>query len=671
MSQVEQGFTEQEWNEGAKACSRFVKSIWQERPNQTPSEYAEKKRILPIGTPFPGPWKNRRTPYLIEPMDNMSPLSPIQQTIIMKGGQIGFTAAAENVLAYWMDVFPAEILFISATESLLKKWAVKRLDPLIDGCGFRDKIFSQSTNKGSRRTGDTIFTKEYPGGSLDMASAQAAASMRADTNRVLIRDEIDGAPRMLKTGEGNWLQVSYVRTNAWGDRRKVLDFSTPGTYDESNIWPAYQAGDQRRFFVPCPLCGKYQILEFGTDKSAHGLKWETKAGYLDSAYYLCEFCRDAFFNEHKTDMLDKGRWEPTSRSYSPYVRSYQLSTLYSPVGMTTWREIALEFLKAQDDPDGMRSFRTLYEGFPHRELGITPKLADVVSEHRGIYKSKEVPDGVLFITAGIDVQQGSEKDDKNPPRLELEFCGHGDKFRTWSIDYKVIPGEVDDESAGAWLALEEFARDGGFTFYRDDGFEFDTSLVFIDSGFNTATVYAFTMGWANTFPTKGFTILKKQKTEKGDEMVPGQYWKRYRPKNIAPGITLYEISTNYYKAHLYANLNKKRADGSWEDQPGGFPDFPTDYGEEYFRQLLAEEMHRDKSFHLKKDRPNEALDCRVLNLCAGDVFLGLEIDDWREKFRQQGMPKDQLENVNHRMILDFLIQETARLVVVDTEESDS
>lgn len=665
--QVEQGFTEQEWNAGLDALLRMVPNVWTERPQIGIPAYAAKKRILPIGTPFPGPWSNRRTPYLIEPMENMSPMSPIQHTIIMKGGQIGFTAAAENVLAFWIDLFPAEILFISATDALLKKWGAKRLDPLIDGCGFRSKIFSQTQNRGSRRTGDTMFSKEFPGGALDMGSARAAGSMRADTKRLLIRDEIDGAPRMLATGEGNWLQVSYVRTNAWGDRRKILDFSTPTTYDESNIWPAYQSGDQRLFFVPCPLCGKFQILEFGTEKSNHGLKWETKAGYIDQAYYICEFCHDAFFNEHKTEMLNLGRWEPTSMSFSKFVRSYQLGTLYSPVGMTTWLEIAVKWIEAQEDPDGLRWFKNLYEGFPYRETGTTPKVTEII-ENRGTYNRGNVPDGVLFITCGVDVQKGSQKkEDKNPPRLEVEWVGHGEKFRTWSIDYKVFEGEVDDENGGAWLAFAEYARNDGMLFHRDDGFQFGTVLVFIDSGWNTSTVYSFAQGWGSTFPSKGFQALKKQKNEKGDERSPHTFFKRYRRKDMGSGVILYEISTNYYKTHLYYNLGKKRVDGGWPEQPAGFCDFPIDYDDQYFRQLVAEEMRKDGSFHTIKGRANEALDCHIMALCGGDVYLGMQIDRLREEFRAQGVPKDQLLQINHNMVLEYLTRQTARIVPVDIQ----
>ena len=61
---------------------------------------------------------------------------------VLKGAQIGVTFAAENVIAYWMDPCPAEILFISAIEKLLERWATKRLEPLIDSCGYRHNALS-------------------------------------------------------------------------------------------------------------------------------------------------------------------------------------------------------------------------------------------------------------------------------------------------------------------------------------------------------------------------------------------------------------------------------------------------------------------------------------------------------------------------------------------------
>lgn len=621
------------------------------------AKWIESRRVLPSNTPFPGYWRNERTPYLIEIMNNMSPASAIQHTALMKGAQIGGTAAAENVLAYWIGENPAEILFVSATDELLEKWAAKRLEPLINSCDLRVLIFAQVNNPKSRRSGDKIRSKEFVGGSLDMASAQSAPGLRSDSKRVLIRDEIDGAPVQLRTGEGNWIDVSYARTAAWGARKKVFDFSTPTTENESLIKVAYEAGDQRRYEVPCPHCGKYQALEWGSDRVQHGIKAERKAGALAGVYYQCEHCREPIRNHHKTQMLRAGRWVPTAKSVSSTYRSYHLSSLYSPVGMMDWFELQELYDKAQLEPEGMRSFTNLYLGLPYRETGSRPRL-DKVIELRGGYREGTVPHGVLFLTVAIDVQAGSSRDENNPPRLEMEVCGHGAGFRTWSILYRRFEGEVDDPSSGAWESLNEWATDTGLQFARADGLVFRPSLIFIDSGDGNLTdvVYRFCSGWGATFPSKGFAALRKRKMEAGDEQGPSNF-RRYRAVKIGEDSYLYEISTNYYKTHLYNNLKISRQDTG--PQKPGFCDFPIDYGELYFRMLTAEEKRRDGSFHCPSGRRNEALDCRVMNLCACDVYLDSEVLRVKAAAQKAGSTKDQVQVINHRVILDYMTKQVA------------
>jgi phage terminase large subunit GpA-like protein len=645
---------------------RFLKKLNSFKPTTPPSlkvsNYIEGKRILPPNTPFPGFWRNEVTPYSVEIMDNMGPDSFVQHTAVMKGAQLGLTAAAENVIAYWMDENPSEILFISATESLLEKWAIKRLEPLIDSCGIRPKIFAQLAHKGSRRTGDKLYIKEFVGGTLDMASAQSAPSLRAESKRVLLRDEIDGAPAQLKTGEGNWLDVSYVRTNAWGARRKIFDFSTPTTFEASLINQEYLRGDQRQFFIPCPHCGKFQVLDWGNTGSVHGIKADTKNGVVSKVFYICDYCHDAFFNHDKSTFLAAGEWRPTAESFSKFYRSYQISSLYSPIGMLNWVELYEKYLQAQETPDGMRSFVNLYFGLPFKEVGARPKLQKVM-ELRGTYKTNIVPDGVLFITAAIDVQRGSASDKSNPPRLEMEICGHGDKFKTWSIAYEVFEGDVTDPFDGAWKKLIEYGNETGFKYKRSDGRQFGTVLIFIDSGDGNLTdvVYRFTQQWGDTYPSKGFSALKKRKTEEGDTIGPSNF-KRYRKQKLGEEMSLFEISTNFYKTNLYNNLKISRQDTP--PQKPGFCDFPISYDENYFKALTAEEKRIDRdgfpSFHCPSGRRNEALDCRVMNLCAADVFLDQEVMYYKSVAIQKGATKDQVRNVDHRMILDQMIKATSR-----------
>jgi phage terminase large subunit GpA-like protein len=628
-----------------------------EPPPDKISEYIQDHRIMPPNTPFPGPWDNSHTPYMIEPMDFMSPFSPITCDSTMKGSQIGWTAGAENVIGYYMDAFPADILYVNATEDNLIKWVTKRLEKMIDSCDIRKKIFAQIENTKTRRSGDKIFSKEFIGGFLDMASAQSAASLRMDTKRILVIDEVDGAPRLLRTGEGVWLEVAHARTRAWGARKKIMEFSTPTTFEESLIKDRYEMGDQRRYMISCTFCGKYQPLEF------KNLKPETEKGILQLAFYVCDFCGEAMFNDHKRVFLKKGRWEPMAIASSKTHTSRQISSMYSPVGMFSWTEMYQEYLNAQLDPlHGMRSFTNLYLGLPYKEKGSRPKVENII-QLRGGYREGKVPDGVLYIAIGIDVQQGSKTDENNPPRIELEVLGIGSGYRTWSILYKVIPGDIDDAFSGSWEELHQWALETKLEFKRSDGRVFTPKIIFIDSGDGPYldVVLKFTGRWGpNTYPSKGFGVLKANRKKGEDGDMPGNHnMKRYRAARSSKygDVAFYEISTNYYKTAIYNNLKITRKDIG--PQKPGFCDFPLDRSEKYFRMLSAEEKRADGSFHAG-GRRNEALDCRVMAMCAGDVWLDAKVLEFKAAAKADGAGEHDLQGIDHRFVLGILEKQTAR-----------
>lgn len=621
------------------------------------SEYAQENRVLPINTPFPGQWDNDKTPYTIEPMDCMGMDSPITQVAVMKGVQLGLTAAAENIIAYYIR-YPAEQLMISATETLIENWATNRLDPTIDSCNLRHLIQAQTENKGSRRTGDKILIKEYTGGTLNMASAQSASSLRSDSKKVIILDEIDGAPAQLRTGEGNFVEVAKARTSAYGDRKKVFMFTTPTTEEKSLIKVYYEEGDQRKYMVPCPFCSELQELVFGDERTAYGIKPiydETKT--LLDAYYECKHCHESIYNHHKTEMLKSGEWKPTAKSLSPNIRSYHISSLYSPVGMYCWRELWEDYKKALTDPEGMRSFVTLRLGLPFKETGSKPKLEKII-DLKGGYHQKEVPEGVIYLVAGIDVQQGSKTDKNNPPRLEMEILGIGEGYRTWSIAYLRFEGEIFDPFAGAWEDFRQFVMDGGWEYFRKDGRKLDVKMGLVDSGDGNVTdiVYRFTAGWSGLFPCKGFNVLKKRKGETGktDEMNDRNFIKN-RYTKLDNDNLLYQVATNYYKTMLYNNLKIEKSFTG--NVPAGFCSFPEEYNEKYFKMLTAEEKRSDGSFHCPSGTRNEGLDCRVYALCVSDIYLALYVQMLRDRAKEMGATKQQIEEIRSKTALERLKNE--------------
>ncbi len=84
------------------------------------SEWADCFRMLSqTASSEPGRWRTERTPYLKEIMDALSPSSPVEKVIFMKGAQIGGTEAGNN----WIGRSLIKHLVLCWWFSPLLKWA--------------------------------------------------------------------------------------------------------------------------------------------------------------------------------------------------------------------------------------------------------------------------------------------------------------------------------------------------------------------------------------------------------------------------------------------------------------------------------------------------------------------------------------------------------------------
>lgn len=116
------------------------------------SEWADKYRVLSSKSASePGRWRTDRTPYLKEIMDCLSPKSPIQKVVFMKGAQIGGTECGNNWLGYVMHKAPGPIMAVSPTVEMAKRNSKQRIDPLIEDCPELKKTGGSGTFPGQRQ----------------------------------------------------------------------------------------------------------------------------------------------------------------------------------------------------------------------------------------------------------------------------------------------------------------------------------------------------------------------------------------------------------------------------------------------------------------------------------------------------------------------------------------
>jgi len=358
-------------------------------------------------------------------------------------------------------------------------------------------------------------------------------------------------------------------------------------------------------------------------------------------------------------MLNGGEWRKTTQSSREHVASFHINGLYSP--FISWYDMAVSYNEAINDPVKKQAHENLKMGRVFKPIGTKPKISKV-SENRGNYHKGEVPDGVLYLTAGIDLQEGSKLNPDNPPRLEMQVIGIGMNNQTKVIDYQIFEGSVEYPDYGAWEMLRNYATKNNLTYYRkSDNFPFPVSMIFIDSGDGNLTqvVYDFCSGWQNTYAIKGRRDVQKKKSIK-EKFIDEEYQGNmtpYRYTKTDNDNFLYLINTNYYKNRIYTDLNIERQEG---EHRRGFIEFYNEIPDRYFEQLLAEDKMPDGSYN-SHGRRNEALDTLVYARCAADVYLGQLVDDYRAILRQQGYKEHEVKmKVNSMTILDQMKKATER-----------
>ena len=159
--------------------------------NVSPSEFAGKRTMLSSESKFKGKFDIERTPYMKEPLNHFSPYSPINVWALMKGHQIGSNAMLENGFCYRISECPTNLMIVTANEKL-QGTAMSRIDKAIDGFDIRHLITIGNTLKRkTKASGDTMFTKQFAGGSLISYGGQSLSNMRSNVVQIVAADECD------------------------------------------------------------------------------------------------------------------------------------------------------------------------------------------------------------------------------------------------------------------------------------------------------------------------------------------------------------------------------------------------------------------------------------------------------------------------------------------------
>jgi len=555
------------------------------------SEWSDRYRVLTTTSAEPGLWRTSRVPFLRQIMDCLSPKHPAQKVVFQKGSQIAATEGGNNWVGCMMDIAPGPMMMVLPNDRLCERASKLRITPMINNCERLRQKIRDSENKDQT---STILTKEFPGGFLLMVSAKSSTNLRMMPCRYIFLDEVDGYPPDVR-GEGDPVELAIARTRTFSSRKKIYMPSSPTIKNHSRIEREFLQTDQNYYFVPCPHCRHKQKLEFDN------LKYEKDSkNKVTEVFYACEACGAAIEEHHKTWMLENGEWRPANPNSNTKVVGFHLNSLYSPVGWLTWQEIAQQWIEAQNDIDKLKVFVNTILGKTWEVRGEAPAWESIY-RRREKYKIATVPNGGLFLTAGADVQKD---------RIEIEVVAWGREKQSWSVDYHVIMG--DTSTLEPWNQLDKYLE---YQFPHECGLALSILRLGVDSGYNTQNVYGYCRKYHDTLRVMATKGQESLQTALGQ---PRAVELSLGGKKMARALKLWLLGTSILKSELYRNLRQESPLNEGEPYPYGYCHFP-EYGEEYFKQLTAEELvpienkrgYVHSEWQKKRER-NEALDCRVI-----------------------------------------------------------
>lgn len=551
------------------------------------SEWADQFRFLSQkASAEPGRWRTDRTPYLREILDKLSPSDPIQRVVFMAGAQVGKTETGNNWLGYVIHMAPGPMMLVQPTVDTAKRLSKQRIGPMIDETPvLRERV----ADSRARDSGNTMMTKEFPGGVMVITGANSAVGLRSMPVRYLFLDEIDGYPSDLD-GEGDPVNLAERRTTTFA-RRKVFMSSTPTVKDTSRIEREYLASDQRRFYVPCPQCDEMQWLKWAN------LKWTD--GDAQTAHYVCEHNGCVIEEHHKTDFMARGEWRPEAHG-DGRTAGYHLSSLYSPLGWKSWAEIVDEFLKAKGDPPLLKTWVNTILGETWEDEIASKVGAGDLLDRVEFYQPRTAPSRVLAVTAGVDTQDN---------RLAVTLIGWARDEEAFVLDHQEIYG--DPAKPEVWAQLANVLS----TPVEHELFEpLPIAATCIDSGGHfTHEVYAF----AREHRARNVMAIKGQ-SQRNKPIIgrPTKVDLNMKRQTIKGGAEVWPVGTDTAKATIYSRLKLNEAGA-------GFVHFHAELPPDYFEQLTAERLvtRYVKGFPVrewtkKSGARNEALDTFVYGLAA-------------------------------------------------------
>lgn len=562
----------------------------------------------------------------------------IKEVNWIKSARVGYTKLICAVIGYFIEHKKRNVAAWQPDDGARDKFSKKHIDNMIRDVKPLRKLFPWF---GTKHKNNTMEGKSFANRKeLHLLGGKAAKNFREISVDVVITDEISKFDRDIE-GEGSPVLLADKRTEGSAFRKSIRG-SSPAILGECLITEVSQEAEHHfKRHIPCPCCGTFQTLKFGTPKSPYGLKWgknlpENKNH--ESVMYQCESCHDYFSYSQFIKADHMGYWESdegllTYDSYTFYDSddmrvmktpenvSFHLWTIYSH--FSHWKSIVKEWNRVKKNPNRLKTFvnTTLGEAF---EDDADSKVDENVLYARREKYAAQVPANAYYLTAGYDMQDN---------RVEGAIYAWGENFEKFLVDSFIVFG--NPKQLELWDQLELITRR---KYQHETGVLLPISRICFDSGgHHTDEVHKFSrrMGVEWVLPCKGSSTHNQPVAT-----MP-------KVKDRSRGTYLVSVGTDTAKDEIFSSFNIELEDDVDMTQPlPGWTHFPKNdliCNKLWFEQLCAEtkgfKLVGRKRVRVWKVRyegiRNEALDNTVYATAAfycSLQYFGLNIEQLKQSF---------------------------------------
>lgn len=511
--------------------------------------------------------------------------------------RLGKTFGGQIAMLKRVDAEPCPMMFASSDEKLALE-VVERTYGMLENClPLARQLPPPNRRKQSRIS--LFLCRVY------VAWARSVSTLADKAVRFGHANEIDKWEHLTTSKEADPLKLfddrfkEFITFIRWKEGTPALKLS-------SRIERGRLGSCNASLWVPCPKCGRHQILRMGDGTRAGGIVWEGKGNpelARSTARYVCQHCEEDIADEHRGQMMRSGVWVPEGCGVhddkarrvveewrkpgrdpwggwkdSTWITGTpvrdgldwgsQLSSLYAL--SRTWGDITREFVDCHKNPQNLRNFvnQWLAETWELVRRQMTwEKLGE-----RLIHAKCEravIPAGYVHLVAAIDKQ-------------EDHFVVGADAWNKEGSSHTLDYGELDtEEEVLAWLGQEY--RDVGGTRRR-------VSVSLFDSGFRPKGVYEF----CDRAQAKGITVIPCR----GSTKPLGTAYRKLRlgKGTTRPGAPYVLVDTITTQDWLDRQLHDRRP-----GEPGGTTLFKGALGDhqDFLEQLLndAPVQQDDKNNH--------------------------------------------------------------------------